>query len=367
LFKALERSSAKRFMTLRQLLGELEKASSGPMTTPVTVSEPAAPAPVAAKPMAQIVEAAGAGGKGKKNKQMARTLIGMVPLTGNSAQASPAGQASPLAQASLVEVSPAVAVSPAVQAPEPEAPPAAAAAGDFVDDATQPVNSLSVQPDEEPKTVPGEPPADLLRQSEAPPTDIMQNPPGFASSPAAAQGVANLAPPIAAASIATEPEQSYGLGPASSANRVAPPDKTTVPATGKRAKRAKRAKARAKSVDKGKFRETMWFKKGELDAVAAVEAAKSKDDKALDKADGMAMEERYSDDGTITDRDRDRLSLRSGGTGSQNSVRKKSHSIGQRVSEEELVAEMTGGNKKLIIAGIAAAIVVVVVIVLLSF
>jgi serine/threonine-protein kinase len=352
LFKALERTSAKRFMTLRQLLGELEKASAGPMTveaqapvaaTPAPVA--AAPAPEAAKPMAQIVEAA-AGKSARKNKQMAQTLIGMAPL------------------GAATEQNPALAVSPPV-----------AAGGGFEDDATQPVDSLSAEPAEEPKTVPGAPPEDLLRQSsEAPATDIMDKAPvTVPPAAAAAEAAANLAPALVAppavdpqSQIATASAQSYGLGPETSANRAGKPDSSTVPATGKRAKRAKRAKARAQSADKAKFRETMWFKKGELDAEAAAHAAKGKDDKALDKADAMPMEDRYSDDGSITDRDRDRLSLRTGDTASRQAVRAARDSAGPKVSEQELLDEMTGGRKNLIIAGVVVAIAVVVVIVLLA-
>jgi hypothetical protein len=71
-----------------------------------------------------------------------------------------------------------------------------------------------------------------------------------------------------------------------------------------------------KEGGKGKFRETMWFKKGELDAAAAAEAAKQKPSElpAPDKADALPMEDRYTDDGSISDDDRGKFSLRTGHT-----------------------------------------------------
>src|SRR6185503_17784222 len=63
---------------------------------------------------------------------------------------------------------------------------------------------------------------------------------------------------------------------------------------------------------KGKFRETMWFKKGELDEQVAQDAQGKSDAPAA--ADDLPIEDRYKDDGTITAADRERLSLRTGGT-----------------------------------------------------
>ena len=63
---------------------------------------------------------------------------------------------------------------------------------------------------------------------------------------------------------------------------------------------------------KGKFRETMWFKKGDLDAQAAVAAAEERartgKDGAADKADSKAIDERYNDDGSITRGDKEKYS-----------------------------------------------------------
>jgi hypothetical protein len=113
---------------------------------------------------------------------------------------------------------------------------------------------------------------------------------------------------------------------------------------------------------KGKFRETLWFKKGELDAaaaqVAAAEAAKGKD--AHDKADSLPIDERYKDDGTISRSDKEKYSLRTGGTQMMSSVRDAGPgaSRGGQVSEDALIGEMKSGRATILIA-IAAAIAVI--------
>ena len=50
----------------------------------------------------------------------------------------------------------------------------------------------------------------------------------------------------------------------------------------------------------GNFRETLWFKKGELDVQAA------QDPDGLGAADLLPVEDRYADDGTLAATDTDR-------------------------------------------------------------
>ena len=62
----------------------------------------------------------------------------------------------------------------------------------------------------------------------------------------------------------------------------------------------------------------MWFKKGDLDTQAAIAAAEERartgKDVATDKADSLPMDERYKDDGSISRSDKEKYSLRTGGT-----------------------------------------------------
>jgi hypothetical protein len=108
----------------------------------------------------------------------------------------------------------------------------------------------------------------------------------------------------------------------------------------------KRTRARS-SARKGKFRETLWFKKGELDAVAARAAAQAarRGGTVPDKADLMPIEDRYQDDGTLTASDEERLSLRTGST-----VRFRPHRrLPNEVTEDEIVRELSGGRRILFI------------------
>jgi hypothetical protein len=134
--------------------------------------------------------------------------------------------------------------------------------------------------------------------------------------------------------------------------------------------KAKGRSGAAAGDDKGKFRETMWFKKGDLDAQAAVaaadERARTGKDAATDKADSKAMDERYNDDGSITRGDKEKYSLRTGATQMMTSLPDPSKA-GQslsKVSEDELIGEMKGLPKWIIAAivlGLAAIVVVIVV------
>jgi hypothetical protein len=122
---------------------------------------------------------------------------------------------------------------------------------------------------------------------------------------------------------------------------------------------------------KGKFRETMWFKKGDLDVAAAEAAAQERakgKDAASDKVDSLPIDERYSDDGSITRGDKEKYSLRTGGTQMMQAVREPTaaDSSVAKVSEDALIGEMKSGGKKmaLIIGGVIAVLVVIAVIAL---
>jgi hypothetical protein len=107
--------------------------------------------------------------------------------------------------------------------------------------------------------------------------------------------------------------------------------------------------------NKGKFRETMWFKKGELDEAAAAAAAAAKEGElALDKADALPIEDRYKDDGTLSRQDAERLSLRTGATQMMQAMRDPNAAAlegrrGKGLSEDDLVGEMKSGRGLLIV------------------
>jgi hypothetical protein len=119
---------------------------------------------------------------------------------------------------------------------------------------------------------------------------------------------------------------------------------------------------------KGKFRDTMWFKKGELDAQAALAAADEHartGNVAHDKADQLPIDERYKDDGSLSHTDKQLYSLRTGATQSTTALRDTATQSGtDKVSEDALIDEMKGGRNRLL-AIIAVALAVVAVLVFL--
>ncbi len=112
--------------------------------------------------------------------------------------------------------------------------------------------------------------------------------------------------------------------------------------------------------EKGKFRETMWFKKGELDSSAAVTAAeeRARSGKSVaDKADSLPIDERYKDDGSITRGDKDKYSLRTGGTEMMAAIPREAGGTSKNgVSEDALIGEMKGGRTWVFFA-IGAAVI----------
>jgi hypothetical protein len=196
-------------------------------------------------------------------------------------------------------------------------------------------------------------PAGSDRSPWAPPASSAPTEPVPAASPAAA--IAATAPAAAIpAPVATAPAASPVLA---------------APLAGAPRKPGKTGDA------KSKFRETMWFKKGELDAQAAQAAAEehARTGKVTsDKADQLPLDERYKDDGSLSHSDKDKYSLRTGVTQSTKAIRDSGSHAGTgtslggttKVSEDELIGEMKGGRNK-VIAILAVALAVLAVIVFL--
>ena len=120
----------------------------------------------------------------------------------------------------------------------------------------------------------------------------------------------------------------------------------------------------------GNFRETLWFKKGDVDQLVAEARAKMAAAAASAPEPGQAagpesgptipgeakpLEDRYVDDGTVTVEDKKKFSLRSGGT----SVALPARGVavpGERMSETEVLGEI-GGGRRIMIFGIVGAVV----------
>jgi serine/threonine-protein kinase len=318
LLKSLEKASSKRFMTLRQFLGDVEK---GAATTPSGASP--------AETTKGMPAAAGRGRGGEMNK----TLMGVAAadmkaaIGGASSEAvgTPAPASEGPAETSIDHEPPKMAES-AAPVSQAEAPAAAA--------------PVVAAPSAQPAAPVVAAPAVAAPVVAAP---VVAAP----SAQPAAPVVAPLSQPVAASPASPSPAA------------VAAPSKAS--AGGKRAGAVTpevAAEEAAKKGNKAKFRETMWFKKGELDEAAARAAAQAKPESGVSaKADEMEMDVRYSDDGSITEQDKDRLSLRTGATMMMEAIPEQS-AVKNRVTEDELVSEMTAGRNK-ILMGIGLAVVAI--------
>ncbi|MGB8297676.1 MAG: serine/threonine-protein kinase, partial [Polyangia bacterium] len=118
------------------------------------------------------------------------------------------------------------------------------------------------------------------------------------------------------------------------------------------------------------FRETLWFKKGDVDQMVADAKAKlvaggkpAADEAELPTEDVRPLEDRYVDDGSVTTEDRKKFSLRTGGTAT--AMPAAAAAIpGQKMDERELVQEIGRGRRTAIL--VVAAVVVVALIVVVA-
>ncbi len=101
------------------------------------------------------------------------------------------------------------------------------------------------------------------------------------------------------------------------------------------------------------FRTTLWFKKGELDAVAA------QDPEGMGAADLLPIEDRYADDGSVSGADRVAFSLATGQTQALELMKTTSEIEPVSAPPPELVRELKRGRMR-VLAAIGAAIVMLV-------
>ena len=116
------------------------------------------------------------------------------------------------------------------------------------------------------------------------------------------------------------------------------------------------------------FRETLWFKQGDVEQMVADAKAKLQ---ATGKAaaegpaiteDARPLEDRYVDDGSVTVEDRKKFSLRTGGTST--AIPTTDPEVpGEKMDEREIVGEISGGRRTLILV-IAAVVVLALVVVI---
>ena len=356
IMRALDRSPTKRFLTVRQFVDEVGRTARGE-------SDPKATQAL--------------GKTGRPKAELVQTLLGVrsfeddgLVLTGPAAiaaHAAHAAHAAPSASPGSVTIGPGALRAPAAM-PTPLAPqPAVLGSPAQMGNVTiGPGAGSTSLPDPSPAA-----PAPPVAPARSPLTAAAADPSPW-SPPASPVMPAAVAPAMAVpvalpqyAAPVAPPQYAAPVAPVMPAPPVAPvlaaPQLGAAVAAGK--KKAPVAEP-AGGKAKGKFRETMWFKKGELDADAAQTAADEREttgtSTADDKVDTLPIDDRYKDDGTISRGDAEKYSLRTGGTQMMAAVRDPGASAAGAsmtgVSADALIDEMKGGRKLwliLVVAGLA--------------
>lgn len=324
--RAMDRNPAKRHLTLKQFLDDVDRVAKGGDLPPSSTA-----------PFGRV----------GKTREGAATMLGVTPITAGNEQKTrqmdvqipPEALREAAALEALVPIAPPTLPPEAAPAPPSVfAPPPA-----YVPPPVAPAPVAAVAPSSSPWAAP---PA----EAPGPMTPAVHAVAAAAPALGAVAAAAPAAPPAPVA--APSPSQAPTVSLPAAA-----PTAPAVPAGASMSGKDKAGKRKEGGKKKGQFRETMWFKKGDLDAAAAEEAARSGDGAAQDKADSLPMEDRYKDDGTISSSDADRYSLRTGQTSSM-PVMRDAPSAASSVSERDLIGELKGGRKKIFFI-IGAAVVVV--------
>jgi serine/threonine-protein kinase len=358
IMRALDRSPTKRFLTVRQFVDEVGRVGRGEVIELKSIPQ----ASRAARPKAELVSTLmgvrhGSGEPAKPYVAPPITpAIASAPTvgTGVPSVAAPIAQSKPanVMQSTMIGVSSGAHDAPSqpsqpIQAPPIQAPPMQAA----------PMHAAPMMQAAQAQPMP--------KPMQPQPAQMMQAQIVPDSAPIAQQAGSPWAPP------AQVPAAPIVAAPVVAAPIVAAPV-LAAPSTASPAGAAGKQKAPEPQSQKGKFRETMWFKKGDLDTQAAVAAAEERartgKDVAADKADSLPMDERYKDDGSISRGDKEKYSLRTGATQMMAALRAGEAPPGasghHKVSEDALIGEMKGGRGKVLIA-IAIGVVALVLLIAL--
>ena len=323
LLKALDKSSSRRHLTLRLFLNELEALKD----QPAGASKPAGEAALAKTMMfggnqadiARMVAEARAA-------KAAGTSVPALQSPAAPAVAAPPPQ---VAQPASFQMGPTIAVGAASPAAAPHIQP----------QAVRPSQHGASAGDE---NVPTPPPASPHAQMASPQAPVAKRPPTPGP----------VTPPLAQ--------------PARPAQQPAQPVIAQQPAAAIKPHEAGKGPPPKAGAA---FRETLWFKQGDVeqlvaDAKAKMQAAgKGTGDAPIVADDARPLEDRYADDGSVTVEDRKKFSLRTGGTAT--ALPAAGGEIpGERMNESEMVGEISGGRRTLIlvVAGVVILALIVVIV-----
>jgi hypothetical protein len=128
--------------------------------------------------------------------------------------------------------------------------------------------------------------------------------------------------------------------------------------------------AEARQQGGAAFRETLWFKQGDVEQMVAAAKAKMKASGQPASAeapevavDARPLEDRYADDGSVTVEDRKKFSLRTGSAGIAVPAAVTAPVPGEKIDEKQMVGEISGGRRTLILIIAAVVILALVVVV----
>ncbi len=346
ILRAMDKNSSRRPLTLRQFLNEVASMHLGG----------AAPAPRPAPALNRTI--AYAGGAPEVRRLVAEATAARAEANGSgpvvayspvSAAAAPAPVAAPVAAPPAAAPAPMITAAAAARAePAPAVKPAAL----------------------DPSAQPTPPPLAVTHRGHG--AAVAATMVALPASPAAVplgvpvQTRAAAPAPAASAHLQATPPPVAQPRPAEPA--AAPAERRVAPAAAAPAAAAQAAQQAGGQPD-AKFRETLWFKKGDVEQMVAEAKAKASAGRAetpsgnhdVPVEDAKPLEDRYVDDGSVTVEDRKKFSLRAGGTAA--GVPVVAGSIpGDRMSDVEMMSEIGGGKRirVIAIAGVAVAAVIAV-------
>jgi serine/threonine-protein kinase len=332
LLKALDKSSSRRHLTLRLFLNDLDALKEQPVGT----GKPAGEAALAKTMMF-----------GGNQADIARMVAEARAAKAAAAAPSPAAVLPPVAAIPGAPAVPATVVPVAAR-------PAARAMPQPAPMQMQPTIAAGVVP---PNVQPTVQPLAVARPNVAP----------------QAPAPAPVAPPMASA----PPAQRQPTALAAGGGAPAP----QVPVHGQPAQPAQPVSSMAiKPHEAGKapppkagaaFRETLWFKQGDVEQLVADAKAKAAaagkgtgDVPVVSPQDARPLEDRYADDGSVTVEDRKKFSLRTGGTAT--ALPTAGGEIpGEKMNEDEMVGEISGSRRTVILIVAAVVILALVVVIVM--
>ena len=335
--KALDKSSSRRHLTLRLFLNELEALKMQPMG--------------ARKPSGEV-GLAKTMMFGGNQAEIARMVAEARAAKAAAGASSPAAASATLVPAAASSPSPRPFDSVQTIAPGAPASPHAAPHAQPLATRAPVVNAQGQAPQ---MAYPAQPVAHSKQPTPAPfaPTP----PPVVVQRPVPA----SMPPVVQPTMIQPNPAPAQPVAPAKPAVQAAPAQ----PAV-----HAGEAGKGASSKAGSAFRETLWFKQGDVEQMVAEAKAKlagkaTADAPAPSSDDARPLEDRYVDDGSVTVEDRKKFSLRTGGTTSASIPASAVPLPGEHIDEKEMVGEISGGRRTLILIIAAVVILALVVVVVM--